>query len=729
MLQLRIEGHDIDLYDLDPPKLNFSIEDIRDTSARSMFSRTFRIPATSKNTEYFDTAFDINGVDFDVRQQRPAELLVNGILFRTGQVRLNKVFDSREGARLDYEIIFLGETKDFGTSVGEGFLNELDLSDLDHEITISNIELSWQAYPEGSITDGLLNGDVIYPIIDFGNTYKSNGDITNNQVVIGSGQNGFNSSLTPLPLRRLKPMVRAKNVVDAIFEEAGYTYTSNFFDSNLFKQMYLSAFGNTTNLDTEGASNIAAIGLSSNAEPSFVVPFNLEYWDYGNNFSPITHSYTAPQTGVYQLTYNLPINASSSIFGGGTLTSQLRKNGTVILASDSETFIGDAGFTLSNTITTTLNSGDTIDVRMLESGSIDIYAIFSQAYFQVLDAPGIVSISPLLDNKYKKIDFIKDLLTKFRLVMIPDNFRDKRFIIEPWEEFIGTGGVLDWTKKLDVSKDFIIEPLFYTQQARINYEDKSGEDFLNRFNTTEFNEVFGALTFNGNNDFLSGERKITTNIIPTPITQIRNNNTSIGQSFIIPRLSSEEPGTQSPFNPQYRPIVANSRLLFYNGLKDTDGLNYYLEGSSNNPYDEYPMVSFYEDFPNNNSSLNLNWQKETGYINFNQNDGLIGKSVYDNYWAGYINSLYDGYSRKVSAYFILDDTDLTNFNFNNVIFVKNAYYYVNKIVDAVIGKKTSVKVELIKLRNYKVRITPIRPRRIWDEQHILWENAAFKWDL
>ena len=95
----------------------------------------------------------------------------------------------------------------------------------------------------------------------------------------------------------------------------------------------------------------------------------------------------------------------------------------------------------------------------------------------------------------------------------------------------------------------------------------------------------------------------------------------------------------------------------------------------------------------------------------------------------YVNNLYDGYARKVSAYFILDDIDLIDFNFNNVIFVKNAYYYVNKIVDAVIGKKTPVKVELIKLRDYKVRITPVRPRRIWNEQYVNWENAVFRWDL
>ena len=141
------------------------------------------------------------------------------------------------------------------------------------------------------------------------------------------------------------------------------------------------------------------------------------------------------------------------------------------------------------------------------------------------------------------------------------------------------------------------------------------------------------------------------------------------------------------------------------------------------------MVSFYEDYPNTSASLNLNWQKETGYIEHNNNNGLLGKSVYDEYWSAYINSLYDGFARKITAYFVLDETDLFNFSFDDVIRVKNAYYYVYKITDVPIGKKASVKVELIKLLNYDVSLTPITPERVWNTTYQNWEDAVFRWDL
>lgn len=730
MIQLNIDGYDIDLYDLDPPKLNFTIEDIRDTSARSIFSRTFRVPATARNTELFTTAFDINGVDFDVRLNRPARISVNGILFRTGQARLNKIYESREGARIDYELIFLGETKDFGTSVGEGYLNELVLTNYDHAPTIPNVELSWQAYPEGSITDGLFEGDIIYPLIDFGVNYSANGVPIETQIAQGTfGADFFTQSGNPLPVERFKPMVRAKVIWDAIFNEAGYTYTSNFINSNRFKQMYLSAFGNTPSIETTPARNTFRARLQTESFES-PVPYNILDFDYGDNYDLNTYTYTCPESGSYTIAWNVLVAVRTDDFVGGGINAYLRVNQTnVQIDSDTCPAFGQCSLYLNGIYTANLNAGDTIKVFVNDFGGVDQVSLV-EGKLEVLVAPSSeISISPLLDNEYKKIDFIKDILTKFRLVMVPNKNLVGDFIIEPWSEYIGSGDLFDWTKKLDLTKDVITEPLFYTQSSRILYEDKKGEDFLNKLNQETFDEVFGKLIVNGDNEFLTGERKIGTGIIPTPITQIRRQNTNIGDTFIIPQIHAHEPGEDISYNPKNIPIRTGSRLLFYNGLKDTDGVNWYIQNSNNNPYNDYPMVSFYEDFVNTNNTLNLNWQVETGYIDNNINNGLLGRSVYDEYWSGYINSLYDGFSRKVIAYFILDDVDLLDFSFDDVIKVKNTYYYVSKITDAIIGKKSSVKVELIKLNNYLVPLEPRPPRRIWNETNILWNNAAFRWDL
>ena len=729
MVQLEVEGVYLDLYDLNPPKLNFTIEDIEDTSTRSIFSRTFRVPATSNNISFFSTAFDINGVDFDIRQKRNANIYVNGILFRTGQLRLNKIYDTRDGAKIDYECIFLGETKDFGTSVGEGYLNELDLSEYDHVGNLENVEKSWLAFPEGTITDGLFEGDIIYPLIDFGVNYDNDGVPIETRISQNNTGDHFTQQSHPLPVRRFKPMIRVRALWDKIFEEAGYTYTSEFFKSRTMTQLYLSAFGNDENINTVGTSNNMLVKLGFDSYPVDIVPFDDVVYDYGNNWNTSTYRYVVDSSGTIEFSYLLDIVATAGEFSTGNIVCNIVKNGTTIIdSSTTGNFTGTQNFTLGSNFTETLTAGDYIDVRIVET-NIEQYLIYSNSFFEVVNAPGVVSISAMLDDNYSKLDFIKDIITRFRLVMVPDKNIVGNFIIEPWEDYIGSGDLFDWTDKLDLTKDVVIEPLFFTQSARIVFEDSEGEDFLNVINQEVFKEVFGKLIVNGDNEFLEGERRITTNIIPTPITQIERKNTAIGTTFVIPQIHVHEAGEDPNYNPKHLPIKGNSRLLFYNGLKDTDGIDWFIQGSTTNPYTEYPMVSFYLNFPNTNNDINLNWQKETGYVEHDVNNGLIGKSVYDEYWSTYIDNLYNGFSRKITAHFILDETDLFDFTFNDVIRVKNTYYYVYKITDVAIGKRTSVKVELIKLNNYDVDITPVRPERVWNTTYVDWEDAAFEWDL
>jgi hypothetical protein len=729
MIQLQIQDrYYIDLYDLEPPKFNFSIEDIRDTSTRSVFTRTFRVPATANNNQLFKTAFDVNGVDFDIRIKRSARIFVNGILFRTGQIRLNRIYDNNEGQRIDYELYFLGETKDFGTSVGEGYLNQLDLSEYDHVLNYTNITDSWDAYPESTgLTAGFFDGDILYPLIDFGVTYDNDGEPTQTRISQNNVGDHFTQNSRPLPVNRFKPMIRVKALIDKIFEEAGYSYTSAFFNSRQFVNLYFSAFGNTDSNVTSTSSNILNVSYNQGGFVS-PIPFNQIVYDYGSNYS--SPFYTAPITGNYNINYNANIVIRSGSGTGSSATLRLVKNGVTILDSDTNSCgIGaTCNIYLNGSLTgVALNSGDTISVQIVESNAEQVVIV--DASLDIPTAPGVVSIAPLLDDDYKQIDFIKDIITKFRLVMVPDKNIENGFIIEPWQNYIGSGDVYDWTHKLDLSKDFVSEPVFYTQSARIKFEDTQGEDFLNKINQDVFNEIFGRLIVNGDNDFLEGEREIKTNFIPTPITQIERANTAIGTTFIIPQIHVHEPGTDPAYNPQHRPIKQNRHLLYYNGTKDTDSVDWYIESDPNNPYEKYPMVSFYSVFPNTSSSINLNWQKEVGYIEHNINNPLLGESVYDAYWSNYIESLYDGFARRITAYFILDDMDLLDFNFDDVIRVKNTYYYVSKISDAIIGKKSSVKVELIKLLNYQVDITPIPPARLWNTTYSNWENSVFKWDV
>ena len=93
----------------------------------------------------------------------------------------------------------------------------------------------------------------------------------------------------------------------------------------------------------------------------------------------------------------------------------------------------------------------------------------------------------------------------------------------------------------------------------------------------------------------------------------------------------------------------------------------------------------------------LNWNTDVAYWGtaspYNQ---VSDNDLYRIYWSSYINSLYSAQARRVTAYFILNNVDLQDFSFDDIIFVNGTYYRPEKIIDAEIGKKGPVRVQLIK---------------------------------
>ena len=182
----------LDLYETQPIKLTLSVEDITTADATSVFSRTFKVPATRHNNEFFQNAFELDGIDFDITIKKPAQILVDGSEFKVGHVRLQKIYANGDLDKIDYELLFLGETRDFSSIIGEKPLCQLVMTDFDWDdnpveytnaadfigpFNYNDVVGSWNAYPENaSLTAGTADGDLLFPLIDHGNTYDDAGN-------------------------------------------------------------------------------------------------------------------------------------------------------------------------------------------------------------------------------------------------------------------------------------------------------------------------------------------------------------------------------------------------------------------------------------------------------------------------------------------------------------------------------------------------------------------------
>lgn len=720
MVQLKVfsdstksDAYYIDLYEESPIKLNFSIEDITNAEAKSVFSRTFRVPATGNNNLFFKFAFMIDDVDFDVTVKKPAEIYVNGAIFRQGHIRLQKIYNNKSQHRYDYEIIFLGETRDFASAIGDASLCALDMSDLDHNLTQDNIKESWRAYPANKswngftiipqLSNGLKNGQVIYPLIDFGD---ANPPTSTNPRIAVSGPHNFTNN--DLPLNRFKPMVRAKTIVDKIFAQTNYSIEpGGFFDTTDFKTMYVSAFGNESTIDLNTARSNATFeaenaGGDQDGEGAQEL-YTIEI-DPGNNFNLSTGVYTAPEDGTYVFEGSCYFRGDQTSQGQGFGDIELQIRASDPTSPNYNVWVTDTlGTGSSNGFIDVNNGGKDYDAGDEFRLYVEVDARggrTEETKFECLEAPGQVNVAAQFDCDYKQIDFIKDLLTSFRLVMAPRRDDPTVFIIEPWSDYIASGEIIDWSSKLDLSTDVIIEPVFDTQTDVIMFDHEADEDYVNKYHRDAYKYTYGHLEFDSGNELLVGKRNIKTSWAPTPITQIDGADST--SAFVIPKLKVYDTIDDANGDPLTigLPIKPKTRLLYYTGAFTAPD-TWQLEDSSSD-IQIIPLVSNSNRWPLVNSGKILNWFNDIGYWG----QGVtgyptqLGISMYNEYWTDYIQSLYNRNARRVTGTFILDDQDLRTFSFDDVIFLNGHYYQPEKITDATVGRSAKVKVQLIKLLNF-----------------------------
>ena len=737
----------LDLYESQPIKLNLSIEDITNADATSAFSRTFRVPATRRNNEFFDNAWDIDGILYDVTLKKPAQILVDGAEFKVGHVRLQKIYVNSDQDRIDYELLFLGETRDFSSIIAEKPMCQLIMSDFDwpnNPVAYTNaadfvgpfgytdITGSWDAYPENpGLTAGYADGDLLFPLIDHGNTYQG---INPEQGVISiDGPDRFTQSANALALDRMKPMIRAKRIWDQIFEDSGYTYTSTFLNSNRFHQMYVSAFGNEEQIGMNVGQTTTTIFQSSN-------PSNTDNYVGGRMYNPVVTSnvggyftpattvtgsyFTAPGTAsiggnyyLFDISAEIDAQIENSNYGYSPVPAFVQ---LVVVSSIGgsilQTLATGNATSNGNTSSITYDSrnggyqiqqGDILQVLITASGGFDISEV-DNTYWDCTAAPGDYYAPADLDCDYRQIDFIKDVLTMFRLVMQPDKLNPYNFIIEPWQDFIGSGTVYDWSDKLIRQKDFVSEPLFNTQSAEIEFTKQEDEDYINKFHQDNNKHAYGWLRFDSQNELLKGKREVElTGIAPTPIDQIEHgaNAPHPYPQWILPTIHKHDAEGGDVL---HIPIKPKTRFLFYNGTQPivVTQDEWYLKNDVGNPLpqDTWPLVSPYEDWPVQTTSLNLNFSNDTRYyIDPSPGAGYFaqGSTLYNEYWSRYINSLYNKFSRRVTAYFTLNNVDLQDLTFDDLIFIDGKYYRPEKIIDAQIGERTAVKVQLITYKDQR----------------------------
>ena len=703
----------LSLFDADPVKLSLSVTSIQDPlAATSVFSRTFRVPHNSINGPYFKGAFNVNSTDYDAGTKSDAYILDNGQLFTTGNIRLTNVFNNSKDGSVEYEILFTGETSDFGAKIGGGFLNELDFNEYNHERTLSNIQKSWDL--------NLFSGDLVYGLIEWGYTYDKN-----NRPNIPTLSNGFEKSFTssanPLDNSQWKPQFRAKAIWDKVFSNVGYSYDSDFLNSELFKKMYVITENKAEAVGANNTGIEARVAYSSYklVGNTYPIDFNTEIVDNGNNYDPSTSVYTCPATGTYTATIRLevgigPNNPSQSFSIGGNISAY---------DIDTNQTIAQVGFyksvgpqTLDATINFGANAGKKVGFRIYSTctsqsacsnGSTEL-RIYSGSLI-IATQSNIFSINSIMPNNVRTIDFMRSIINRFRLVFVPSKEKANHFTITPWKDWILQGETLDWTNKINGDIDTKSSPIFYTQNRFNIFKDQEDSDYLNYDYQLQYKQTFGQLNLDSANELITGTKIYQDQFAAAPLAPIgfKENDTE-APKFVIPHIAkdtgaSQDATTGSPIVGKREAVQPKLRLVFYNGLRQAP-LTWYTKDYSGSPtpFTVYPLMSQYSEFPVTGSTFDLCWANVPPYWDTQITALGSGKTPNTNFnvfWKSWYDTTFDPYSRLSEVEVQLDYSDLINFKFNDYVFIENTWYFVNEIKDYIVGQNTLCKVQLIKVGN------------------------------
>ena len=295
MLVLKVKYNntwtDLDLYGDESINFQKSVLEVQEFEKRSSdFTKQFRIPGTEINNRVMGNIFKINLEDssFDPKQSLECALTISGQVLLVGSMRLEKMYVNVD--KVDYEVVVYSQVGSLASAISERTLCDLDFSEYTHTLNYQNIVSSW--------TNGLYNGDIIYPFIHYG--YDDEDLIPDFEFT--ETQYSFDSPTRPLPFWYYKPSIRVSKVIEKILNESGYQMNSSYLNSEEFENIYMPlSFSSDLGVQTIVDISFYASLSTSNDIPvgEHNVIFDIELSDTSNNYNNLTGEYTITAEGKY----------------------------------------------------------------------------------------------------------------------------------------------------------------------------------------------------------------------------------------------------------------------------------------------------------------------------------------------------------------------------------------------------------------------------------------------
>ena len=714
----------LDLYEDEDIPLTLSVDEFKNVAEKvQSYSKAFNLPATKRNSRILDHVFEItrvsNGLNFNPYKRTQCILKQEGFILFKGYLRLIDM--SEKEGEVSYNVNLYSEVIALADTLKDKTFQDISFFELEHTYNKSNIKKSWEdsagtgiAYPNANTSGFRDNYSTLkYPFVNWtNNTPISNGS---------NGPAGF-PYLTGLG-QVFRPFINIKYLIDRIFQDSSFTYTSSFLATTDLNRLYMdfnwgsarepnSNLGQGTGENANFSTNYAAVAPTWTTVEQDTETYSLAP-DLGYDTS--TAKFTASFDGqIFSGSFHSAVTATPTSVGTnnqymGILKAQIQDSlGNDIGTAGYETFYTTNDYAsffdyaVNFSFSATLQQGQSLKfVFQRSTDCSQLYQFYSNHPNLSFTVNMITTIQTGtssttsgtllrgLRSDLNQWEFLKGLITMFNLVTLPDEDNPNNIIIEPYSDvFIPTataGNTLanrgiehDWTDKIDVS-EMKLEPLTDLNLKTIFkfVEDEDDFAFMN-YKAQVQQHLYGSKRFNAGTEFniLDGEDEIVAE--PFAATVVKSLMPQFG-ALVVPAVYSYDQAdmTSEGFD--------NSPRIMYNNGKKNSGISYNIppqNGGAGGDEAFYLQFSHLTQIPVS-VSIPPNANTDTRDFHFGECQLLVGDAtpynLYSLYWAPYYNELYNPDVRIMTIKVNLSPSDINMFKFNDTVMIKNREFRVNKI--------------------------------------------------
>ena len=698
-----------DLYEDENIPLTLSVDDFKNAAEQvQSYSKAFKLPGTKKNNLIFDNIFEVTrsttGLVFNPYVKTKSVLKQDGFILFEGYLRLIDIQEKQ--GEISYNVNLYSEVVALADMLGEATLADLGFEELEHDYVKSNIKNSWNTSGTGiAYTNSNASGfrddysSVKYPFCDW-----------NHQMLVANGSTGSGATLGDPELTQLeqgfRPFIQARYLINRIFYQTGspFSYTSAFFDTDEFKELYIdfnwgeenTGASPERNAYNDRESNLSLIQNMTQSYVAIALPFasgTSTLWDTTNHrfVSDVANLEVSGSVRIQlENTSLLHVRSSSMRFRKCNTGGAVIEN---IASVDVDINTSGSG-ALNATFDTVLNSGEFLElVAKQDSNAGDVrVSTGTTSFLNVTYNNNAATVESLLIKQRGELsqwELIKGIMTMFNLVSIPDKSNPNNILIEPYNDIFlnnpnSADPPLDWTSKIDVEEIKLTPLTDLKRLTTFKFVEDDDDYAFNLYKGAVQGHLYGSKLFDasvsggGLPTILTGEEEIIAEpyaaTVPKPLM-------SQFPDFITPAIYSYNPddGTSQGF--------ANSpRIMYNNGVKTLTSCTYYIPAQNTEAGEQmtdFLQFSHLTDIPTVTTIPPLATDTNDFHFGDCQLINPIGNATTNNlfylYWLPYYNELYNADTRTMTLKVNLTPGDMNSFNFFDTVFIKNREYRVNKI--------------------------------------------------